>query len=128
MRKRELKFRYVLERAGEVKLFDISLIDCEIKSSNFERFRQLIVYEGWSIIDTLQYTGQKDKNGKKRVHGDIWTDGLSKFKIDWLEKRCAFALVGITISREYFLVDLPDGEIIGNIYQNLELSEEANKG
>ena len=121
MQKRELKFRYVLERNSELKLFAISLADCEIESSTFERFRQLTVYEGWSIIDILQYTGQKDKNGKGGYHGDIWTDGLSKFKIDWLEKKCVFALVGITISREYSLADLPDGEIIGNISENPEL-------
>ena len=74
MRKRELKFRYVLEKNEELKLFDVSLVDCEIESSIFKRFRQLTVFEGWTIIDTVQYIGLRDIHNHQVYFGDIVKD------------------------------------------------------
>ena len=69
----------------------------------------------------IQYTGLKDKNGKKGYHKDIWTDGLHKYLVEWVDKKACFILEGITINREYSMAHFSEGEIIGNIYGNPEL-------
>lgn len=130
MQKRELKFRYVLERNNELKLLDISLIDCEIESSNFERFRQLTVYEGWSIIDTVQYIELRDKNGKEIYEGDILRDDYGRILlVEWYKSRFSFKAITKTNFfraqdiNQWFVPWIALPEIIGNIYENPELME-----
>ena len=69
----------------------------------------------------MQYTGLKDKNGKEGYHKDIWTDGLHKYLVKWIDKKACFVLQGIIIKREYSMAHFIEGEIIGNIYENSEL-------
>ena len=128
MQKRELKFRYVLERNEELMLFDISLPDSEIESSNFRQFRQLTVFDGWSIIDTLQYIGLRDKEGTEICEGDILKDDYGRILlVEWYKYGFSFKAVTETNflrARDIFQwfengEILP--EIIGNIYENPEL-------
>ena len=132
MQKRELKFRYVLERNRELKLFDISLIDCEMESSTFKRFRQLIVYEGWSIIDTAQYITLRDKNDIEIYEGDILKDDYGRILLaEW--HNYGFSFKAITVTNFVRARDIGEWfddegilpEIIGNIYENPELIEGA---
>ena len=129
MQKRELKFRYVLERNEELMLFDLSLIDCEIESTNFRQFRQLTVFDGWSIIDVLQYIGlRRDKGGTEICEGDILKDTRGRILlVEWYKYGFSFkALTETNFLRArdiaQWFEDLdPFPEIIGNIYKNPEL-------
>ena len=139
MQKRELKFRYVLERNEELRLFDISLIDCEIESSNFERFRQLTVYEGWSIIDTLQYIEREDIHKEKLCEGDIvkWINNYGEENTGWIRYGKTIAGFNIVLIEGSYMpfytgsvrnFSWSDLEKIGTIYENPEIIEKVKRG
>ena len=119
----ELRFRYILERNEKLKLFDISLLDCEIESSTFQRFRQLTVFEGWSIIDRCQNTTLKDEDDKEIYRGDTlrnknYPDALDA-EVLWYEG--AFRIKGLSHGAdiEEYLSEVNEvSKVIGNIYEN----------
>ncbi|MCK4526166.1 hypothetical protein KAW18_02245 [candidate division WOR-3 bacterium] len=136
MQKRELKFRYVLERNEELRLFDISLIDCEIESSNFEQFRQLTVFEGWSIIDILQYIEREDIHKEKLCEGDIvkWINNYGEENTGWIRYSKAIAGFNIVLIKGSYqpfytgsVRNFSWGKLekIGNVYGNPEMLEKA---
>ena len=150
MQKREFKFRYVLERNRELKFFDISLIDCEIESSTFERLRQLTVFEGWLIFDRVQYTCLKYKNNEEIYESDIVSDCFKhpdkeidwhylgpsgKGVVVWSDDHAGFQIKTNRWNKEKISKALPEHtyhqivgewvEKIGNIYKNPELLMEA---
>ena len=68
-----------------------------------------------------QYTGLKDKNGKKIYEGDrlkrIGDAGDEIFIIEWNEQSGGFNLNYIYFDETYDLEELwPDSEVIGNIH------------
>ena len=145
MEQREIKFRYRLEHieTKEVitKIFTIE----EIEAHNWS-----VWYENYNVLSRDQYTGLLDKQNNRIYEGDIidirdstigtedivrgevyWCDNYLEWSIQWLPKQSgadSIRLVRKSIRKnaktpESSLGDRrwPQVEIIGNIYENLEL-------
>ena len=126
---REIKFRaWVKEKKA---IFEVILIDYVTKKVTYllERVGHLLSIRDakFNDIELMQYTGLKDKNGKEIYEGDIikFLNGI--FEVIWCNEKASFMLK----NKEYkeflnFIYENNNGmEIVGNIYQNLELYEEV---
>lgn len=85
----------------------------------------LVVSPG--MVDLMQYTGLKDKNGKDIYEGDVVRHIPSAFdteeaqgEIYWFNGHQRFAMR--TNGYQHYLDSLNTYEIIGNIYKNPELT------
>ncbi len=129
---REIKFRaWVKEKKA---IFEVILIDYVTKKVTYllERVGHLlnIRHDKFNNVELMQYTGLKDKNGKEIYEGDIvklranhgigvvkYYDEWGAFVVEYIKPR-QLAVLGMNYYKE-------DIEILGNIYQNLELYEEV---
>ena len=94
----------------------------------------LIDYSNWYGIEEyeiMQYTGLKDKNGKEIYCDDIvaasfYKEPPTKYCVVWNPKRAGFSLQEFDQEFGGYPFDvhgLHDIKIIGNIYENPEISE-----
>ncbi len=104
---------------------------CWIKESDEEVYRMTepvdaleMCLGGMEVIDLMQYTGLKDKNGKEVYEGDILDDdSKNPFKINEMQdaqftwKMLKENVSGIFPSD----CEYEECKIIGNIYENPEL-------
>ena len=128
---RETKFRaYHKERK---EMFEIASIDFEEKKAALSNGIIKLLNVDSKQFELLQYTGLKDKNGKEIYEGDIIKYKFPYDKrikhispVKFLETKASFGIKDrygneiplYTISaKNYF-------EVIGNIYENKNLSEE----
>ena len=82
-------------------------------------------------VDIMQYTGLHDKNGKEIYEGDVFEVGYFGWKcvVEWDDENSRF--LGFTIEGERKIVYIGRSPqpvtVIGNIYSNPELLQEAGK-
>lgn len=70
-----------------------------------------------------QYTGLKDKNGKKIFEGDIVKRLGDKCVVKWTEEDAKFIIIGSMTKLDFSLCFAKNLEVIGNIHDNPELLE-----
>lgn len=89
--------------------------------------------EGEFLVDkdtVGQYTGRKDKNSKEIYEDDIVKSDDGKIGlVQWFEEHSAFMIWCIADNKVYLLCNnnFSKLEVVGNIYENADLLEEAGK-
>ena len=122
---REIKFRAWFKETEEMKNIAMSNLYREGKSTWLHLSAQPM--GSYRLVELMQYTGLKDKNGKDIYEGDILTDfgDAGPLYVEFSTEHAGFVFMDKfdngppsytpkEISYEYF-------EIIGNIYENPEL-------
>ena len=122
---REIKFRaWHKEKKIIGKVLGIDILHKEIFFSNGDV--DCYEFSDFKYIELMQYTGLKDKNNKEIYEGDIvklranhgigvvkYYDEWGAFVIEYIKPR-PLAVLGMNYYKE-------DIEVLGNIYENLEL-------
>ena len=123
---REISFRIWDKKE---KTMFLSPIEIEHLGSWFDaHLSGAIADTGNKIV--MQYTGLKDKNGKKIFEGDITNHHSHKTTVAWQWSENYNQICGVEADgthRFYFSIDSVNLEIIGNIYGNPKLLEEGVK-
>lgn len=142
---REIKFRVYLDRMyyqNEYNEYNTNLVGIDFfnktvtfaaytdgeEVDNLEKYsfdENNIFYE--KDLKIMQYTGLKDKNNKEIYDGDILSDGNIKkpYKVVFENGSFKAEFEGDFDEYSFDLIDVvaQGCEVIGNIYENLELME-----
>ncbi|WP_282804560.1 YopX family protein [Clostridium tetani] len=124
---REIKFRgYAVEEMINSQWIEDAFGVEDIEYTNGKISTYLLTpYGDYEVIKKSvgQYTGLKDKTGKEIYEGDIikyQRKGISELLVvEWCKDYASFMFGHIKVE-----FALRYGEVIGNIYENLELLEE----
>ncbi len=135
---REIKFRAWLK--DEKKMIDVRAIDFDddgnIICVNYPEGKSYSGYDG-DNIELMQYTGLKDKNGNEIYEGDIVKgtkrNGTKYWEINFISvvkftnenKKSKFNIY-VNEYKEFDFSACFGLEVIGNIYENKELLENAS--
>ena len=116
---------------GYVAIHTIIGDETELKTVIVQKPDKIYQYDSWTVIpETIgQYTGLKDKNGKKIFEGDIvfCGDGKVPTEIRWVQESSAFMAYNLKRKECHLLNKYFDrfiGEVIGNEHDNQGLVED----
>ncbi len=128
---REIKFRaWVKEKKA---IFEVILIDYVSKKVTYivERTGHLlnIRHDKFNDVELMQYTGIKDKDNKEIYEGDILFESFGEryYKVVFENGSFRAEFKGDFEEYSFDLIDVvaQGCEIVGNIYENPELTEEV---
>lgn len=128
---REIKFRaWVKEKKA---IFEVILIDYVTKKVTYivERTGHLlnIRHDKFNDVELMQYTGLKDKDNKEIYEGDILFESFGEkyYKVIFENGGFRAEFKGDFEEYSFDLIDVvaQGCEIVGNIYENPELTEEV---
>lgn len=126
MSMREIKFR-AFHKATKTMIVPVGVLPLggcleltlERKVGNAGSTEKNYTYYNADQIDIMQSTGLLDKNGKEIYEGDIIRDSDGSAEVKWSQEDCGF----IAWYNQFNILNFPkDVEIIGNIYENPELT------
>ncbi len=116
---REIKFRAWNGREKEMYLAGTYI---PFEFCTVENGIQVVPCNNWTL---MQYTGLKDKNGKEIYEGDIVRSGWDEEEIGVAEWCDVLARWGFNLGYcEDEYIQVTEGEVTGNIYENPELIKE----
>ena len=113
---REIKFRAwdPVKKA----MFIPEYIDCEFGEIGFTQHYEEGIFPYQNNPTVMQYTGLKDKNGREIYEGDILQSKSGIVgPVVWDDLSACFGWM----HPELIAIDMDEGEVIGNIYENPEL-------
>ena len=128
---REIKFRiWVKDRKA---IFEVISIDYVTKKVTYllERTGHLlnIRHDKFNDVELMQYTGIKDKDNKEIYEGDILFESFGEryYKVVFENGSFRAEFKGDFEEYSFDLIDVvaQGCEIVGNIYENPELTEEV---
>ena len=140
---REIKFRAWDKRDKKFIMDYRKVMPCSYEGEKYDvkvgggrNYLSVYVWNDYGEdCELLLYTGLKDKDGREIYEGDIVKyEGLLGEKrigtVKYIEERALFAIVDKDADDDLCALDLSCAEnieVIGNIYENPELLEEAEK-
>lgn len=129
---REITFRGKEKDTGKWKYGDL-IVDFSLKNNYYIGDNDCnevgdVYYQSYDVIpETIgQFTGLKDKNGKKIFEGDIVEEGCNGLisSVVWDNEIGTYKLKDLG---DYYIKDAPiEWEVIGNIYED-NLESEVSK-
>lgn len=116
---REIKFR-AWDKLNK-EMFNVEIIDFQEK----KLYEDTVSYRNFKNIELMQYTGLKDKNGKEIYEGDILSNRNDEklYKVIFEDGSFRVEFKGDFEEYSFDLIDVvaQGCEVVGNIYENLEL-------
>lgn len=128
---RTIQFRAFLK--SNQKMYDVLTLDIIDQKALIDNEKEnLRGYEKLSEIELMQYTGIRDKNGKKIFERDILrnTRNNKVYNVVWNGSHASFEFVNCEDRYQSMLSankSYGSYEVIGNIYENRELWEVENE-
>jgi hypothetical protein len=124
MNNREIKFRYYYSNESNWLVYEFGMEQIE-NGYPYEATNDNPLLKRYKLIDRVQFTGLKDKNGKEIYEGDIIeTDNTSYFKIIWDADIMGFKIAYEGLGDKGW-IHVMEGHgglhtwtVIGNIYEN----------